>query len=866
MDRRPPDWTLVRALFDAVADLPSSERDARLADAARDGAFGDETVAEVRSLLAHADDVDAFLSAPAARPRAVPADRAGEVLGPWRLTALLGSGGMGDVWHAERDDGAWAGEAAVKVLKRGMDTEAVLARFAQEQQALARLNHPHIARLLDAGRTPDGLPYFVMERVHGRPIDAACEGLPTAARLGLFLQLADAVAYAHRQLLVHRDLKPANVLVDDEGRVRLLDFGIAKAIDAGPGDSAPTALGERPLTPQYASPEQLRGEPVGTATDVYSLGVLLYVMLTGHRPHGEGDEGGIALAQAVLDEPPRRPSSWLPALRGDLDNILLRALQKDPERRYAGVDAFAADVRAHLEGRPVAARRPSRAYVVGRFVRRNRLASALAVLGIAGLAAGLGLTQWQLRETAQANQRAEARLAQVRQLAHGLVFRYHDQIVNLPGSIPVREALLSEASRYLDAMVADGEADPALAREVAETYLRIAVLQGESFSPSQERLADAARNVDRAIALLPRYVDRDDVDAAALNAAADMWMTRANLRARGGALPGALDALQAAHGLVARARALAPDDLQAWSRQATLEGRIGLLLGGSASTANLGRVAAAVKQLGAAERQMATLSAREPANAEWTHQHAWACQLLSRALLLDGRKAEAGRWAREALRLRETAAAAHPDSVHHLHQTATARMAVALADAYDGRPDEALALHDEALAIVRRVHASDPGNRSAERDLGFMDLARGELLAIAGRHAEAAPALRRMLAKTPDDGADFYVARLRAQARIWLARGALAGGDAAQARDEAGAAAQAMHPDAADPNAARWWTWAQALSAQAEAEAALGRGPQAAALAGEALRAWRHAGEPPALFAPWVERDRALAGRGAASG
>ncbi|MCB1575608.1 MAG: protein kinase, partial [Xanthomonadales bacterium] len=208
-----PDWAAVRALFDAVAELPPAEREARLADPALDAAV----VAEVRSLLAHGGETS-FLAEPA-EPTAEPG-REGEVLGAWRIVAPLGSGGMGQVWLAERADGAYSGQAAVKVLKRGMDTEAVLARFAQEQQALARLSHPHIARLLDAGRTVDGLPYFVMERVHGRPIDQACEGLALEARLALFLQLADAVAHAHRHLLVHRDLKPANVLVDADGQVK----------------------------------------------------------------------------------------------------------------------------------------------------------------------------------------------------------------------------------------------------------------------------------------------------------------------------------------------------------------------------------------------------------------------------------------------------------------------------------------------------------------------------------------------------------------------------------------------------------------------------------------------------------------------
>ena len=278
-------WPEIRAVFDACAEVAPDQREALIAASGLTGA----DLAELHSLLAHVDTEDPARPDPLAGvaatrllgPETLPA---GHRLGAWAIVRLLGSGGMGEVYEARRADGQYQGRAAIKRLKRGMDSAAVLRRFEQERQALARLSHPHIARLLDAGADTTGLPYFVLEHVDGRHLDEAARGLPLRERLGLFLQLADAVAHAHRHLLVHRDLKPGNVLVDGDGQVKLLDFGIAKALDPTDGDT--TQAGVRPYTPHYASPEQVRGEPVSTATDLYSLGVLLYQMLTGTRPTG----------------------------------------------------------------------------------------------------------------------------------------------------------------------------------------------------------------------------------------------------------------------------------------------------------------------------------------------------------------------------------------------------------------------------------------------------------------------------------------------------------------------------------------------------------------------------------------------------
>ncbi|MBT9487877.1 MAG: serine/threonine protein kinase [Rubrivivax sp.] len=860
-DAPPPDWAAVRRLFEAAQEHPAGERAAFV-----QGADAPEAVRrEAASLLDHTPAGDDFLAD--AQP-----GRSGERCGAWQLMGLLGRGGMGDVYDARRVDGAFDGRAAVKLLRRGLDSAQVLRRFAAERQALARLNHPHIARLLDAGLTADGLPFFVMEQVQGRPIDQAAAGLPLEARLQLFLQLADAVAHAHRNLLVHRDLKPGNVLVDADGQVKLLDFGIAKALDpldpADPADGADgsaTLAGERPFTPQFASPEQVRGEPVGTATDVYSLGVLLYLLLTGQRPYGRSATTAHAAARCVLEEEPTRPRLLAPGLRGDLDNILMKALQKAPERRYGSVDALAADVRAHLAGRPVSARRQSSAYLLSRFVVRNRVASATAALGLLALVAGLGLALWQVQALEQANQRAERRFAQVRQLAQGIVFRYHDQIAHLPGSIPVREALLQDASRYLDGLLAEGTPEPGLAREVAETYQRIAILQGEQFSPSQERMADAARNLDKALALQPLYLAARApaaVPLAALNNAADMWLSRATLHIRSAALQPGWQALEQARVLVERAVALAPDDLQTVSRLATLEGRIGLLLGANAADANLGRLAEGLAMLVRAEQRMAGLVRREPANPEWVHQWAWSCQLLARGMSLANRPADAITWGERAVALRDRALAALPGNTHFRHQTATARMALSSSASIAGDHARALALHEEADALMRGIVRDDPGNKAAERDARVLPLVHAQLLVRAGREAQARPLLLQALAALPPVAQDFYLQRIHADALIWAARAWLPA-EPARAEDFARQAAQLMQPAETDDNAARWWSYAQALGLQAAAAAAQGAPGPATALARSALSAWQRSspgGAAPGYFEPDMQRSRRLAG------
>lgn len=444
VESEPARWQRLQQLFHEALALAEAPRAAFV-----EAACADDPVlrAELQRLLAAAAAADTPISqaigaAAAQWVAAAVQARIGQRLGPWRLTAHHADGGMGAVYRAERDDGRYTQQVAVKLLNPAYAGTQARARLEAERRILARLEHPHIARLLDAGSTDDGVPYLVMEFVDGEPIDAWCDrhGADTATRLRLFAQVCRAVDHAHRCLVVHRDLKPSNILVDTEGRPRLLDFGIARLLDEASGV---TRTGERVLTPSHASPEQITGGVVTTATDVYALGVLLYDLLAGKPPYGGADTPAATLARQIVETEPPRPSSAVAdtrgvssrrlarlhergehltpqrlarELEGDLDNIVLMALRKEPERRYATAAALADDVERFLAQRPVRARPDTLGYRSSKFVRRHRVAvpvSALALLLALGGAASFTWRVTQERDRALAAE-ASARAAEAR--------------------------------------------------------------------------------------------------------------------------------------------------------------------------------------------------------------------------------------------------------------------------------------------------------------------------------------------------------------------------------------------------------------------------------------------------------------------
>ncbi|WP_395684027.1 protein kinase domain-containing protein [Dokdonella sp.] len=516
-------WNEIAALFDELVELPAQERVRRLDVVARsDGALA----AEVRALLAADEDGNALLDAdaPSAVPtlldEGAPSDRRA---GPYRLLRPLGEGGMGMVWLAERTDGAYEQQVAVKVLKRGMDTQAILRRFLQERRILARLHHPHIVRLVDGGMSSDGRPFYVMDHVDGDTITrhANTRHLDVRARIALLAQVAEAVAYAHAQLVVHRDLKPSNVLVDAAGEARVLDFGIAKLLEDS-GEQTLTRTGLRVLSPAYAAPEQILGEPVGTASDVYALGLMLCELLAGELPQRRLATSPAQLAREVEGTDSERPSTLamrrtsgqmielygadveardiVRSLAGDIDVIAAKALQRDPARRYPTAAAFADDLRRWLDGRPITARADSSAYRLAKFVQRHRLGVAAAALVVLSLLAGLGVALWQAEHARQQAQLAQQQATRAERVKGFLVaiFQQNDPAVAKGAGLSAAE-VLRRGRVALDTSLAE---DPQTRGELLVT---IAEIQGNLGARQ-----DASASIDQGFALLGEHVAADD--------------------------------------------------------------------------------------------------------------------------------------------------------------------------------------------------------------------------------------------------------------------------------------------------------------------------------------------------------------------
>ena len=745
----PERWQQVKQVLDGALSLETSAQPRYLNEACH----GDtELQGEVESLLRHHQlAATAFLKEPAIQLQK-PLGNA-ESISPWvgrrvgvyQILEEIGHGGMGAVYRAARVDGQYEKQVAVKLVRGGYDTSSVLERFRHERQILATLDHPNIARLLDGGTTEDGVPYLVMELIEGEPIDQYCDGhnLNVTERLRLFCQVCTAVQYAHQRLVIHRDIKPSNILVTSDGIPKLLDFGIAKILDPSASSQA-TLL--NPLTPGYASPEQIRGEAITTASDVYSLGVVLYQLLTGCSLFSE--VATHEMARAVCEVEPGRPSTaslrnaqaagkvqqsegsaarLQRRLAGDLDNIVLKALRKEPQRRYGSVEQFAEDVHRHLEGLPVTARQGSWNYRAGKFIKRNKAGVAASSMVVLTLVAGMALT---LRE----KRIAERRFNDVRKLANSLIFEVHDSIRDLPGSTEARKLLVSRGLQYLDSLNQQAKGDVSLQEELAAAYEKVGDVLGYPYAANLGDPSGALQSYRKALTIRESLAAAKPSEPRLLTVTSD-YMRMANLLESTGDLRGALAEMRKALPITQR--------MAAADNSATVADQLG---GSYYFTAMiLGQMGDRAAELQTFQQAASTHEAGlrvDASNMKLRSHLAGDYAGMAFSLKRKGDLAQAISLQVKAVQILEEVAQANPNvaPIREYLGEAVSRLAGFRRD--QGDAAGALETYRRAHRIFRDLVTADPKNSLAKTNVGFAAIGIANALVMSGQPDAALPTLQ----------------------------------------------------------------------------------------------------------------------------
>jgi len=764
----PERWQLIKDVFERTLAIPAPERDAYLTSACGADA---ELRREVDSLMAsHEVAASGFLDSPwtppatPLTPGAGAAIGTGSRVGPYLLRERLGRGGMGDVFAAVRADGQYEQRVAVKVIRTGLSSPEVLERFRAERQILAGLDHPNIARLLDGGTTDASDPYFVMELVDGAPIDAFCRDHQSSVRgrLTLFLQVCSAVQSAHQRLVIHRDLKPGNILVTRDGVPKLLDFGIAKMLDPL-GNTRETTL--RPLTLEYASPEQVRGEPVSTASDVYALGVVLYQLLTGRLPYAPEGDTSAALAEAIRHSD---PSAVPRELRGDVEVILLKALRKEPDKRYASVEQFADDIRRHLNGLPVSARTGTWSYTAGKFVRRHRAGVAAAALVLVTLVAGIVVTAREARIAEANRRRADARFNDVRKLANSLIFEVHDSIQSIPGTMGARKLILQRSLEYLDGLAKESANEPDLMRELASGYDRIGSLQASGYRMQLGDTKAAAASLQKSISLREALArahpleSRDQIELAGAYKSYGEYQSGSLGNARLG-----FEYEQRALAILDRESPKAPDDPRLLDLTRDCLTTLGMMQVGNGLSSAVGTPAQGIADLERARTVLSKETARSPENVALKEREGSLESIIAQGLMFTGDRQAAIVHLENGIRILEPVAD-RSNNATAAYNLSTDFERIGDALLIEGRPADALRRYAESLRRVSALTAADPANESARQLKVAVLTLMGRALTEVGRGDEGIRTIRGALVMI-EASPDIPDTRAReALARGWL--------------------------------------------------------------------------------------------------
>ncbi|HKV42052.1 MAG TPA: protein kinase [Blastocatellia bacterium] len=757
------EWEHVKQLFQSALDLPPDER----------AVFLDEACAgkvdlrrEVESLIGAYQKADGFIDNPAvdeALKLVQEIDRglpAGHRIGPYRVINEIGEGGMGVVYLAARADDQYQKQVAIKLVRHDSGNTFIINRFLAERQILANLDHANIARLLEGGTTETGLPYLVMEHIEGLPIDQYSDHhkLSTVERLELFRTVCTAVQYAHGSLVIHRDIKPSNILVTPDGTPKLLDFGIAKILSAegAPHGGGETATAVRLMTPEYASPEQVRGQAITTATDIYSLGVLLYKLLTGHHPYRFKTPLPQEIERVICEEQPERPSAAVSRaeeisapsgaisrvtpetvsadrgtppdklgrlLNGDLDNIVLMAIRKEPERRYSSVEQFSEDIRRYLDGLPVLAHKDTFRYRASKFVNRHRIGVAAAVVIGVTLVGGIVSTTWQARLARIQRTRAEQRFNDVRRLASSL-FEIDDSMQNLAGSTPTRQLLVTRALEYLDSLTSQSGGDTALERELATAYEKVGDIQGNPYTPNIGDVDGALVSYRKALAIRSSLKD-PTVQADLQRELGVSYRSLGDALGQKGDIAGSVENYKKSLAIFEQLRTTHPKDLRVSKELATAYQTLGDGL--SKAGDQDGEMESYHKGL-AVNKEMA---AADPANRELRRGLAIALLKLSDEYFSN--KSEAVDSLRESASILENLSVTDQTNARARRELAFClnRLGELLSWGEEYAP--ALENYRKALVIREALAAEDPRNTQVQMDLAGLRINISELLAYSGQ-------------------------------------------------------------------------------------------------------------------------------------
>lgn len=769
----PEEWQRIRPILESALELPSANRAVFL-----DAACDDSSLRrEVESLIlsheqARTDSLNSLSTPSFVMEEARFSLPAGKRIGAYEILEEIAQGGMGAVYRAVRADGQYKQQVALKIVRADIGLGMTASRFRNERQILASLNHPNIARMLDGGTTADGLPYLVMEFIDGLPITEYCDlkRITVDGRLQLFRTVCSAVHYAHQRLVIHRDIKPANILITSGGVPKLLDFGIAKILDPDllRGNVTLTSGGLLVMTPEYASPEQLQGKTITTATDVYSLGLVLYELLAGRRAYRFKNPTPYEVARAVLETDPEKPSTAIRrkevieeraqartalapevvsglrgssieklerSLSGDLDNIVLKAIYKESDLRYSSADQFSEDIRRHLENLPVLARRSTFAYRSWKYIARHKVGITSAALIALSLLAGIISATREARIARASQLRAEQRFNDVRKLANSLMFEIHDSIKDLPGATKAREILASDARQYLDSLSLQASSDPSLQHDMAAAYDRLGDVYGYTGAANLGDFAAASQSYAKALGIRESLATANPKNLQYQIELADEYFRVEGTQESNSDFSGALNTVRRALNLLQNADTAENDT--------RLQDRIGgqYYFAGSLME-KTGDTPAALqsyrKAISFHERVAAGSSANVFSRAHVVADYNGAAKILAQ----EGQIDDAVAMSAKALSIIKQLAVAYPTN-------ATLREYLAesyniLADLYQSKKNLSAALekHRAANHIFQQLMIADPGNQLAAANFAFSDEAIGEILVRQGDMTEGLKALR----------------------------------------------------------------------------------------------------------------------------